>query len=86
MKVNRTKHKKSKNIATNKPKSSTLITTKDFIDSLLADNLVHQKLTSKFDAKPTPSHLKNHCTKLFKVTNTNVKIVKILKKEQNLEK
>ena len=40
-------------------KSLTLLTSMAFIAALLACNRVYQKLISKYEQKPTPSHPKN---------------------------
>jgi len=63
-------------IPKSKPKSPTRFTIKAFIAALLACILVNQKLIKRYEHKPTPSHPKNNCMKLFAVISISIKKVK----------
>jgi len=62
-------------IAKTSPKSPTLFTNIALIADLPACILVNQKLISRYDAKPIPSHPKNITTKLSAVTKISIKNV-----------
>jgi hypothetical protein len=52
-----------------------LLTINACIAALFACKRVYQKLISKYDAKPTPSHPKNNCNKFPEETRINIKNV-----------
>jgi hypothetical protein len=66
---------KNKIIPKSKATSPILLTINAFIAALFAAILVYQKLTNKYEQKPTPSHPKNNCKKLPAVTKINIKKV-----------
>jgi len=61
------------------------LTTKALIADLLACNLVNQKLISKYEHKPTPSHPINKIKKLSPVIKTIMKNVNNDKYDINRE-
>ena len=63
------------------PKSPIRLTIKAFKAALFALKRVNQKFISKYEAKPTPSQPIKSCIKFPDVTSTNIKKVKMLKKE-----
>ena len=68
-----------KNIPINRPTSPTLFMAMALNAALPANTLVNQKLISKNEHKPTPSHPMNIWIKLFDVT-------KIIMKKVNRDK
>lgn len=56
------------------------------IADLFASKRVNQKLTSKKETKPTPSHPKNICKRLPDVTKKSIKKIKLVNQVKNLFK
>ena len=69
-----------------RPKSPIRLTTIALIAALFACIRVNQKLISKYEHKPTPSHPTNICTKLSAVTKINIKNVNKDRYDINLDK
>lgn len=72
---NEPKVKKINPIPTAKNQSPTLLTIIALKADLFACTLVYQKLTNKYEHKPTPSHPKNICKKFPEVNKKTIKKV-----------